>query len=65
MVERTVVEIVERGTNKVLKRLGPYPNERTAQRAEGGAWINLDREQYFTRLVAPSGKGNHLRRVGR
>jgi hypothetical protein len=44
------VEIVERSTGAVVKRMGPM-NERKADKVESGASINLNHDDYFTRIV--------------
>jgi hypothetical protein len=44
------VEIVERQTEKVEERMGPF-DERMAARVRSGAQINLNREDYLVRLV--------------
>lgn len=44
------VEIVEKATNKVVERMGPM-NERKAEKVEQGASINLNHQDYFTRIV--------------
>lgn len=44
------VEIVEKETNQVVKRMGPM-NERKAEKVELGASINLNHQDYFTRIV--------------
>ena len=45
------VEIVEIATDKVIKRMGPM-SEKKAERIENGASINLNREEYFVRIVS-------------
>ena len=45
------VEIVEASSGDVVKRIGPV-SERQAEKIEDGASINLDHEQYFTRIVS-------------
>ena len=45
-----VVEIVELMSQKVIRRMGPM-SKSTAERVERGALINLNHEQYMTRLV--------------
>jgi hypothetical protein len=45
------VEIVDYETGEVVKRFGPVPTERQADRVEGGIEINLNHEKYFTRTV--------------
>jgi hypothetical protein len=44
------VEIVEDGTDQVVKRMGPSPR-RTAEKIEAGVNINLNHEQFTTRIV--------------
>lgn len=44
------VEIVSRGAEEVVKRLGPMPRRR-AERVKRGASINLDHDNFFTRIV--------------
>lgn len=45
------VEIVRTLTGEVVERMGPM-SERTAERVENGALINLNHDEYFTRIVA-------------
>jgi hypothetical protein len=44
------VEIVNTKTGEVVKRMGPM-SERSADRVEDGANINLNHAEYFTRIV--------------
>ena len=44
------VEVVDDKTGEVVKRVGPV-TERKADRVEDGMMINLDHENYFTRIV--------------
>jgi hypothetical protein len=44
------VEIVERLTGAVVKRMGPM-SERRAEYIESGASIHLNHDDYFTRIV--------------
>lgn len=44
------IEIVETETDEVVERMGPHP-ERTAEKIERGANINLNHEDYHTRIV--------------
>ena len=44
------VEIVERETEEVVKRMGPMPMRR-AERVRRGADINLDHDNFFTRII--------------
>lgn len=44
------VEVVEYGTDKVVKQLGPM-SERKADRVDDGLNINLDHDKYYTRIV--------------
>lgn len=44
------VEIVKYEDDSVVKRMGPF-SERKADKVESGASINLDYENYFTRIV--------------
>tara|TARA_R110000868_G_scaffold297468_4_gene557798 strand:+ start:2046 stop:2216 length:171 start_codon:yes stop_codon:yes gene_type:complete len=44
------VEIVKFDTDEVVKRMGPF-SERRADRVQDGANINLDHDNYFTRVV--------------
>jgi len=50
------VEIVRFKDKKVVKRMGPLP-ERQAERVDDGANINLNHEEYYTRLVEAKKKG--------
>ena len=51
MSEQFFVEIVETATDKVHRRLGPNSQAR-AEKVDGGVNINLDHEQYYTRIVS-------------
>lgn len=44
------VEVVNAKTNEVSRRLGPM-SESKADRVESGILINLNHEDYFTRIV--------------
>jgi hypothetical protein len=44
------VQIVCFATEKVVKQMGPF-TERTADKVERGAQINLNHEHYYTRQV--------------
>jgi hypothetical protein len=45
------VEIVKKATGEVVQRMGPML-ERKADRVESGASINLNHDEYFTRIVS-------------
>lgn len=45
------VEIVDMDTDEVVEKLGPYTNERLAEKVENGVNINLNHEKFFTRRV--------------
>ena len=45
------VEIVEQGTQKVEKRMGPF-NMNKAEKVQSGVEINLNFEMYYTRIVS-------------
>ena len=45
------VEVVRFDTMEVVKRLGPNPY-RQAERVARGVEINLNHDEYFTRIVA-------------
>jgi hypothetical protein len=49
-IEMPYVEIVEHSTAKVVERMGPM-DQRRAERVERGANINLNRAEFFTRIV--------------
>lgn len=49
MTERWVLIIDE--NDKVEKMLGPYANERMAEKADSGVNRNLNHERYLTRIV--------------
>jgi hypothetical protein len=50
------VEIVKEGDpEEVVKRMGPH-SLRTAERIERGADINLNHEDFFTRVVDADGE---------
>ena len=44
------VEIVDFLSEEVVKRMGPMPSSK-ADRVDSGANINLNHEEYFTRIV--------------
>ena len=44
------IEVVERKTRKVIKRLGPHP-DRKAERVERGVNLNLNTDCYYTQQV--------------
>lgn len=48
------VEIVDDATGKVEERMGPHPYAK-AEKIERGAGINLDWENYSTRIVDADG----------
>lgn len=48
-----IVEIVEVGSDRVEKRLGPYLSRRQAEKAEAGVCRNLDVERFYTRVLPP------------
>lgn len=50
-VKEYFVEVVACVGDKVVKRLGPLTESR-ADRVDAGLNINLDRENYYTRIVA-------------
>jgi hypothetical protein len=50
------VEIVNYDTGEVVSRMGPM-SEHKAGRVEDGANINLDHENYFTRIVTEDEDG--------
>ena len=51
------VEVVETETDKVVKRMGPM-SEPKAFKVQGGLAINMDHDNYYTRLVeAEEGQG--------
>ena len=52
------VEVVKYGTDEVVKRIPCGASERSADRVDRGVNINLDSENYYTRVVykpAPAG----------
>lgn len=49
-----VVEIVEEATGEVVHRSKAPMSERQAERADDGFNINLDHENFFTRIVEAS-----------
>jgi len=53
------VQIVKKATDdteeEVVKRMGPH-HKRRAEKIEKGASINLDHENYFTRVVDELGE---------
>jgi hypothetical protein len=44
------VEIVEKSSGEVVERMGPM-SEAAAKRVKAGVSINLNRAEYFTRIV--------------
>jgi hypothetical protein len=54
MTEPVFVEIVNRTTGEVARRIGPLTRRR-AEKVERGASINLDHAGWFTRVVNQSG----------
>lgn len=44
------VEIVERDTEEVVKRMGPM-GQRKADKVKGGAEINLNHAEFFVRVT--------------
>ena len=44
------VEVVTFGTDVVVSRMGPM-NSRRAERVEDGANINLDHDNFYTRVI--------------
>jgi hypothetical protein len=54
-IKKVWVEIVETETGKVETRMGGL-SERTAERVERGANINLDHEHYHVRVVDKNGE---------
>ena len=47
---RFYIEIVRRGSEKVVKRWGPHSDWK-AKKIESGANINLNDDEYYTRIV--------------
>ena len=45
------VEVVKYGTDEVVKRIPCGASERSADRVDRGVNINLDSENYYTRVV--------------
>ena len=50
MSERHYVDIIAFEGEKTIKRLGPFSSERKARKVNDGANINLDHDNYFTRI---------------
>jgi hypothetical protein len=48
-----ILEIVDSGSDRVEKKLGPYSSRRTAEKAEAGVCRNLDTERFYTRVQPP------------
>lgn len=44
------VEIVEKNSGEVVERMGPM-HERKAEKVESGVNINLNHQDFFTRIV--------------
>ncbi len=51
-----VVEIVESATGEVVKTLGPYDTERTAEKTERGVETNLNHAKYHTNVAMNSAR---------
>jgi hypothetical protein len=45
------IQIREWGTDRVERELGPYANQRIADRAENGLMRQLDHERFYTETV--------------
>jgi hypothetical protein len=45
------VEIINKSTGEVIKKMGPM-SEGKADKVESGASINLNHDEYFTRIVS-------------
>lgn len=52
-MSKVYVEIVRNKPREIVKRMGPM-DERRAERVEAGASINLNHEEFFTRIVKAS-----------
>ena len=50
VADRYYVEVVSLHSGEVVNRLGPM-SERKADRVDGGLSINLNHDEYFTRVV--------------
>lgn len=57
------VEIVKSSSGEVVKRMGPM-SERKAEKVEIGVSINLNHEEFFTRIALVA-DGDPLRRTHR
>ena len=51
--EKWYVQIVEYETDKVVKQMGPFP-EKWAEKMDRGANINLNHENYYTKIMGES-----------
>ena len=47
---RFYVEIVNSGTDEVVKRMGPH-SDRKSEKVFDGACINLNHDEYYVRIV--------------
>lgn len=45
------IYIIELGTDDVTEKLGPYDNERQAERAEAGLTRQLDHDRFYSVIV--------------
>jgi hypothetical protein len=45
------VEIINKATGEVVEKMGPM-SEREADKVKSGASINLNHDEYFTRIVS-------------
>lgn len=53
------VEVVERGSDKVVKEIPCGASERAAEKVERGVNINLNHEAFYTRLVSDAAAPAH------
>ena len=49
-MEKHYVEIVKYKTDEIIERMGPM-SEHKADKVDGGANINLNHEEYYTRII--------------
>jgi hypothetical protein len=50
------VQVIEFESGKVERELGPYVNERLAEKADDGLTRQLNHERYYTRIEARPSK---------
>lgn len=46
-----IIELLDDGTERIERELGPYANESQADKADDGVNRNMNHERFFTRQV--------------